>query len=130
MTARTVTPLRPLADPGYSDTAAVSDIHAILSRWPAPPAGDLAAGLALVLARAGRPLVRVCDIEISATETAQGWPVACAQAGDTTVYIRQDPAAGGLLVEITTKTDTAASDLAVTLDGDPLRPGQPGPRAA
>ena len=33
-----------------------------------------------------------------------GWPVACTDAGDTTVYVRQAPAGTGLLIEICTKT--------------------------
>ena len=48
-------------------------------------------------------MVRGRDIEVTTTETALGWPVACVDAGDTTVYVRQDPAGPGLLIEICTK---------------------------
>jgi hypothetical protein len=122
MTAHTVTPLRPLTDPPYTDTAALNDIHAILTLHPVLPGADLAAEVAEVLTRARRPLVAPRDIEISATETAQGWPVACTQAGDTAVFVRQDPASGRLLVEVTTKSADAARELTVTLDGAPLQP--------
>ena len=47
------------------------------------------------MARTGRPMVRVRDIEVSVIETALGWPVACTDAGDTTVYVRQAPAGTG-----------------------------------
>jgi hypothetical protein len=50
------------------------------------------------------------------------WPVACAQAGDTSVYIRQDPTDPGLLIEICTKTAAEHLTLTVTLDGHTLHP--------
>lgn len=122
MSARTVTPLRPLTEPGYTDTAALNDIHTILTRRATAQAGELVAELAGVLTRTGRPMVAARDIEITATETAQGWPIACVQADDTTVYVRQDPAGAGLLVEITTKTEAEASALTITLDGRTVHP--------
>jgi hypothetical protein len=70
-------------------------------------------------------MIRARDIEISTTETALGWPVACVEAGDTSVFVRQAPAGTGLLVEICTKTDTEQGALAVTLDGHPLHPDRP-----
>jgi hypothetical protein len=107
-----------------NDTAALNDIHAILTT---PDLGQGAlADIAEVVARTGRPLVAARDIEISATETALGWPVACAQTGDATVYVRQEPAGPGLRVEITTKTDAEAGALTVTLDGATLHPAQLG----
>ena len=70
-------------------------------------------------------MVRARDIEITTTETALGWPVACAQAGDTSVYIRQAPAGPGLLIEICTKTAAEHDTLTVTLDGHALHPARP-----
>ena len=81
MTDRTVTPLRPPGRSGYSDTAALNDIHALLTSTD--PGDGALADIALILGRAGRPMVPVRDIEVSATETALGWPVACVEAGDT-----------------------------------------------
>jgi hypothetical protein len=120
MTDQVVLPLRPRTRPGYTDTAALNDIHAMLT------GGDSSdvtlADIAVILARAGRPMVRARDIEITTTETALGWPVACVQADDTSVFIRQDPAGPGLLIEICTKSAAEHDALTVTLDGHPLHP--------
>ena len=124
MPERTVTPLRARAPSGYTDTAALNDIHALLTT--ADPGDGALTDIALVLARTGRPLVAARDIEITTTETALGWPVACAQAGDTSVFIRQAPAGLGLLVEITTKTAVEHDALTIALDGRTLHPAVPG----
>ena len=120
---RTVTPLRPRAPSAYTDTAALNDIHALLTTT------DLGCGaladIAQILIRAGRPMVAPRDIEISATETALGWPVACVQAGDASVFVRQAPAGPGLLIEICTKTAAEFDALSVVLDGRALHPGGP-----
>jgi hypothetical protein len=81
--------------------------------------------IALVLARTGRAMAAVRDIEISTIETALGWPMACAQAGDTSVFIHQAPAGAGLLIEITTKTAVEHDALIITLDGRSLHPALP-----
>jgi len=125
MSARTATPLRPITEPVYTDTAAMNDIHTILTRYATTHAADLRDELAGVLTRSGRPMVPARDIEVTATETAQGWPVGCVQAGDTAVYVRQDPAGDGLLVEITTKAAAEAAALIITLDGHTLHPLTP-----
>jgi hypothetical protein len=118
MPAREVTQLYPRPPTAYTDTAALNDIHALINAGD--PGDGALAGIAQILARTGRPMTPVRDIEISATETALGWPVACAQAGDTSVFIRQAPAGTGLLIEIYAKTDAERDALAVTLDGCPL----------
>ena len=120
MTDQVVLPLRPQTRPGYTDTAALNDIHSLLITTD--PGDATLADIAVILARAGRPMVRARDIEITTTETALGWPVACAQAGDTSVYIRQDPKGSGLLIEICTKSATEHDALTVTLDGHTLHP--------
>jgi hypothetical protein len=115
-----VTPLRPRAVPRYSDTNALNDIHTILT---ADTGGrDALAEIADVLTRAGRPPFTARDIEVHTTETAQGWPVACTHAGDTTVSVRQQPPGPGLLAEITTGTEAEYRQLTVTLDGHRLHP--------
>ena len=91
-----VTPLRPRAPSGYTDTAALNDIHTLLTA--SDPGDGALADIAEILARTGRPMIRARDIEISTTETALGWPVACVEAGDTSVFVRQAPAGTGLLV--------------------------------
>jgi hypothetical protein len=116
----TVTPLRPRAPSAYTDTAALNDIHALLTTGD--PGDAALTDIALVLARTGRPMTAARDIEITTTETALGWPVACAQAGDTSVFIRQAPAGRGLLIEITTKTTAELDTLTVSLDGEVLHP--------
>jgi hypothetical protein len=94
MTDATVTPLRrPRAPSGYTDTVALNDIHALLTTGD--PGDAALTDIALVLARTGRPMVAARDIEVTTTETALGWPVACAQAGDTSVFICQAPAGTG-----------------------------------
>jgi hypothetical protein len=120
MTDQVVVPLRPRPRPGYTDTAALNDIHTLLTTTDP---GDTTLGdIAVILARAGRPMVRARDIEITTTETALGWPVACVQADDTSVFIRQDPAGAGLLIEICTKSAAEHDALAITLDGHNLHP--------
>jgi hypothetical protein len=120
---RTVTPLRRRAPCAYTDTAALNDIHALLTTTE-PGRGALA-DVAQIVARSGRPMVAARDIEISATETALGWPVACAQAGDTSVFVRQAPAGPGLVIEICTKSAAEYDALTVLLDGRPLHPPRP-----
>lgn len=120
---RTVTPLRLCTASGYSDTAALNDIHALLT---STDPGDAAlADIAQILARTGRPMVAVRDIEVSTTETALGWPVACVQAGDTCAFVRQAPAGPGLLIEICTKSAAEQDALTVTLDGRTVHPAGP-----
>jgi hypothetical protein len=121
----TVTPLRPRAPSGYTDTAALNDIHALLTTTD--PGDGTLADIAGILTRTGRPMIAARDIETSTTETALGWPVGCVDAGDTTVYVRQAPAGAGLVIEICTKTDAEQDALAVTLDGRRLHPGGPSP---
>ena len=118
-----VTPLRPRAPSGYTDTAALNDIHTLLTA--SDPGNGALADIAEILARTGRPMIRARDIEISTTETALGWPVAGVDAGDTCVFVRQSPTGSGLLIEICTKTDAEQAALAVTLDGHPLHPDRP-----
>ena len=122
MTDATVIPLRRSAAP-YTDTAALNDIHALLTSQD--PGTGAVADIALILARAGRPLVAARDIEITVTETSLGRPVACAQSGDTSVFIRQETGGPGLLVEICTKTIAEHDALTITLDGQALPPGPP-----
>lgn len=122
----TVTPLRPRAQSGYSDTAAMNDIHALLT-YTDPGDGALA-GIAEILTRSGRPMATARDIEVSTTETALGWPVACVDAGETSVFVRQSPTGTGLVIEVCTKTDIEQAVLAITLDGRPLHPDRPLPR--
>ena len=123
MPDRTVTTLRPRAESAYSDTAALNDIHALLTT--SEPGDAALADIAQILTRAGRPMVAARDIEITTTETALGWPVVCAQADDTSVFIRQAPTGPGLLIEICTKTAAEHDSLTVTLDGHTLHPTHP-----
>jgi hypothetical protein len=125
---QTVTLLRPRARSAYTDTAALNDIRSLLTTTG--PGGAALADIAHILARTGRPMVAVRDIDISTAETALGWPVACAQAGDTSVFIRQAPAGLGLLIEICTKTADEYDALTVTLDGRALHPARPAGAAA
>ncbi len=118
----TVTPL-PRARPGYTDTAALNDIHTLLTSTD--PGDGALADIAAILARTGRSMVKARDIDVSTTETALGWPVACVDAENTTVFVRQICSGAGLVVEICTKTDAERAALAVTLDGRALRPGGP-----
>ena len=108
-------------DPPYTDTAALNDIHVLLT--VTDPGDSTLFEIAGILARTGRPLIAARDIGASTTETALGWPVACVDAGDTSVFVRQAPAGTGLVIEICTKTDAERAALAVTLDGQSLLPG-------
>ena len=114
-----ITPIR--RDPPCTDTAALNDIHVLLT--VTDPGDSTLLEIAEILARTGRPLIAARDIGASTTETALGWPVACVDAGDTSIFVRQAPAGTGLVIEICTKTDAERAALAVTLDGQPLHPG-------
>jgi hypothetical protein len=120
MPENTVTALRPRAPSTYTDTAALNDIHTLLTTGE--PGGAAVADIAQILARTGRPMVAVRDIEVTTLETALGWPVAFTLAGDTSVFIRQAPNGIGLLIEICTKTTAEHDALTVTLDGHTLHP--------
>jgi hypothetical protein len=119
----TITPLRPRAPSGYSDTAALNDIHALLTG--SDLGADTLADIAAIVERTSRALIPVRDIETSTTETILGWPVACVEAGDTTVFVCQSTTGPGLVIEVCTRTDTELAALAITLDGHQLHPGQP-----
>ena len=123
MPKNAVTALRPHAPSGYTDTAALNDIHALLTSGE--PGEAALADIAQILTRAGRPMVAVRDIEVTTLETALGWPVAFTLAGDTSVFIRQAPTGTGLLIEICTKTTAEHDALTVTLDGHTLHPVRP-----
>ena len=123
MTDGTITPIR--RGPPYTDTAALNDIHVLLTITD--PGDGTLADIAAILARTGRPMCAVRDIGTSTTETALGRPVACVDAGDTSVFVRQAPAGTGLVIEICTKTEAEQDALAVTLDGHVLHPGSPFP---
>ena len=124
-----VTPLRPREPVGYTDTAALNDIHALLatSHRDAP----LLTEIGQILARTGRPMVRARDVDARVSQSPIGWPVAHVDAEDTTVTVRQDPAGAGLLVEVSTRTAPERAALTVTLDGHRLHhPWPPGGDAA
>ncbi len=117
--------------PACTDTAALNDIHALLT---APGRGadcELLADVGQILARTGRAMVRARDIDASTSLSPTGWPVALVDAEDTTVTVRQDPAATGLLIEITTRTAAESGAMTVSLDGRCLdNPCPPGGAAA
>lgn len=118
MTESTVARLRPRDQPKYTDTAALNDIHALLTTTTTTSTGrDLLADIAQVMTRTGRPMVRGRDIDTSLTESPAGWPIAQVDAEDTAVTVRQDPAGPGLLIEITTSSQDERDLLVVTLDG-------------
>ena len=106
--------LQPRAAAGYTETAALNDICALLTTSRDAPAGQLF-DIGLILARAGRSLIPLRDLDITIADTPRGRPVARAVSAGTTVTIRQEPAGPGLLVEITTAP--AGDAVAVTLDG-------------
>ena len=99
MTDRPITPLRRTGSSRYSDTSALNDIHALLTSTD-PGDGTL-------------------------TDIALGRPVACVEAGDACVRVRQATDGTGLLVEICTKTAAEHAALTVTLDGAPLHAPHP-----
>ena len=120
MSDQVVVPLRPRTRPGYTDTAALNDIHALLTTTD--PGDATLADIAVILSRTGFFMFDSGYIEINTTETALGWPVACCEAGDTSVFIRQAPTGPGLLIEICTKSADEHDALRVVLDGHTLHP--------
>jgi len=128
MTNRTVInfPAARSGAPAYTDTAAMNDIHAILcSRGTSDP--DVLNDIALVLARAGRQVVQIRDIQAAVVENDAGLPEAHIDAGATKVLVVQRDT-GEFVVAIAAATPDAAQ-LTVTLNGHQLHPalaGQPG----
>jgi len=116
MTDSVVTPLRLRGRARYTDAAALNDIHTLLTTASGDADRALLGDVATILARSGRPMVRVRDIEANVSESATGWPVARVTAEDTTVTVLQDPTRPGLRVEITTSTAAERDLLMVTLD--------------
>jgi hypothetical protein len=119
MTDGTVTPIW-RGQHAYTDTHALNDIHTLLIGDDL--GADTLADIAAIVARTSRALIPIRDIETSTTETVLGWPVACVDAGETTVFIRQATGGPGLVVEICTRSEAEQAALAVTLDGRPLHP--------
>lgn len=103
----------------YSNTAALDDLHALITRPGGPGAGALAE-ISEILARTGRPLVAGRDIEAVTTCTPLGWPVVRVWSGDMAVIVQQAPDGPGLRVEITASTRAERDSLVVTLNGQPL----------
>jgi hypothetical protein len=132
MTESTVTRLRPRSQRAYTDSAALNDIHALLTTIRrGGDREDLAGDISAVLARTGRSMVRGRDIDTSLSESPAGWPIARVDAEDTSVVVRQDPSGPGLRVEITTRTPAELGQLVVNLDGRCLhQPCPPGGHAA
>ncbi|HVB45643.1 MAG TPA: hypothetical protein VNF47_23455 [Streptosporangiaceae bacterium] len=129
MPEATVIPLRPRRQPAYTDTAALNDIHALLTTTSTEPAQALT-DVGLILVRSGRPMTRARHIEVPVTETTTGWPTARVDAEDTTVTVAQDPAANGLAIDITTTSPAERDSLTITLDGRRLNhPHPPGDTA-
>jgi hypothetical protein len=117
MTDSLVTWLRPPA--GYGDSDALNDILALFTSTGsgAGTSEELLGDIGAVLARTGRFLVPVRDIDACVTESPHGRPVGLVDAGGTTVTVRQEPAGPGLLVEITGPPGAADDGITVTLDG-------------
>jgi hypothetical protein len=105
--------------PGYTDTAALNDIHAILCCHSGWSPGTLEE-VAEVLARCGRPVMAVRDIEAAAGQTPAGLPQARVDAGGTEAEVYQDQS-GGLVVAITA-TGADEASLLVTLNEHQLHP--------
>jgi hypothetical protein len=105
--------------PGYPDTAALNDIHAIMCR-PGGPDPAVLDDIALVLARAGRPIIEVRDIQASVTETPAGLPEARVDAGTTSIRVYQDHS--GALVVAVAATAADEAGLSITLNRRQLSP--------
>lgn len=117
MSESTITRLRPRGQRACTDTAALNDIHAMLTTASRSEDRELLGDIAAAVALTGRPIVRMRDIETTVTDSPTGWPVARVEAEATTVIVRQDHSGSGLLVEITTRSPDERSQLVVTLDG-------------
>jgi hypothetical protein len=132
MTETPVTWLRPGTGTGYGDSDALNDILALFTSTGSGNSEEMLGDIGAVLARTGRFLVPVRDIDACITESPHGRPVALVDAGGTTVTVRQEPAGPGLLIEITSTTpETAGGGITVTLDGRCLScPCPAGPHSA
>lgn len=120
MADATVIPIRPAGAPGYTDTVALNDIHALLTTGSDDDAG-LLSDVAAILTRTGRAMIAYRDIEVAAAESATGRPVALVRSAGTVITIGQDQAGSGLLVLIA-PADADRDRITVTLSGDRLTP--------
>jgi hypothetical protein len=132
MTNSPVTWLRPRTGTGFSDGDALNDIHALLTGTSSGTDREQLTDVGLILARSGRPMVPVRQIDAAVAETPHGRPVARIDADGISVIVRQVPAGTGLLVEIVgTGQTSAVEDTTVTLDGRCLHhPCPPGSHVA
>jgi hypothetical protein len=122
-TTRSVTRLRPGRTAAYDDTAAMEDIHALLTSDIAPRGSEALACIAEILARTGRSLTPAGHISADVAVDGEGLPVGHIDVGGTHVYVGQDPGSPGIWVRIQTSADAGKADPGTVIsDEPPARP--------
>jgi hypothetical protein len=122
-TTRSVTRLQLGRTATYGDTAAIDDIHALLTSDIAPRGAEALACIAEILARTGRTLAPARHISADVAVDDEGLPVGHIDVGGTHVYVGQDPGSPGIWVRIQTSVDAGKPGPGPALsDGPPARP--------
>lgn len=122
-----VTPLRHAGPTGFSDTAAMDDIQAVLSSHEHSFSEDALAEITEIVERTGRIMVRPRLITATSHGEERGVPSVLVDAEGTYVRIEQDPRTGGVHVCIWTTSEAEDKVLAVHVHGMSVRHSWPGP---
>jgi hypothetical protein len=108
--------LRPGMRGGYTDTAAMNDIHAVVTSRAGAATAALEC-IAEILVRSGRLIAPARHITATVDDDEHGLPIARIDGDGTYVTIGQDQAGPGLRIQIRTCNDDERAALVVELNG-------------
>jgi hypothetical protein len=112
-----VAPLRPASPAGFSDTAAMDDIQALLASPRRPPGDEALEEIAEIVARTGRALVAPRDFTVDCEDDEHGLPYVAVRSEGTTVRVGQDPVSGTVRIAIRAATDAERGSLDIQVNG-------------
>jgi hypothetical protein len=121
--------IRPGLVARYGDTQAMNEIHALVTGLEWLTGDEVAASVAEIVARTGRPLVRARMITAEVTEDRHGMPTGLVDADGTVVVVSQDPDGPDVLVQDTTSDAAESAGLVLTSDGLIITDRSTGPAA-
>ena len=108
--------LRPGMCGVYTDTAAMNDIHAVITSRAGAATAALEC-IAEILVRSGRLMAPARHITATVDDDEHGLPVARIDGDGTYVTMGQDPGGPGLRIQIRTFNDDERTALVIELDG-------------
>ncbi len=110
-------PIAPCPSAGYGDTAALNDIHAVLTTPSPLTAEDALQAVAGFVARTGRPMFPSRVITAVMEDDPFGMPVARIDAEGTTILITPALNATGLLIHVTPRDQAEEDALVIDVNG-------------